>query len=207
MKLTVGCHKGGVGKTTSAVLLALQLARLGPVLLIDGDRQGSATTWARMAGDDWPELATVVPWQEPLSELIADHLRGIHPQMGHVVIDTGPGDPVRLRAALEESDTAVIPVGSRRGDVVQLRETVETVEKVAAHHPLAWGVLLTMVRLSTRASRQAPAAITRDDFPLLSTVVPQSAALADAFGTVPARFYAYADVLREITEETTDGDA
>ncbi|MCD2191672.1 ParA family protein, partial [Actinomycetospora soli] len=206
MRITVGCHKGGVGKTTTAVMLALQLARTGPTLLIDGDRQGSATTWRNLAGDQWPATLPVRPWRDPLPELIAHETRDLHPGLSHVVIDTGPGDPVRLTAALEQSDVALIPVGSRRGDVVQLRETVQTVEKAAAGHALSWGVLLTMVRLSTRAARQAPDAITRDDFPLLSTVVPQSAAIADAFGTVPSRFYAYADVLREITdEETTDG--
>lgn len=192
MILTVGCHKGGVGKTTTAVLLALQLARHGPTVLVDGDRQGSASTWHRMAGSDWPESLTVVPWSDPLRLPPGD--------LAQVVIDTGPGDPTRLRAALEVSDTALIPVGSRRADVVQLRETVATVEDVAARRPLTWGVLLTMVRLSTRAARQAPEAIERDDYPLMRTVVPHSAAIADMFGTVPPRFYAYADVLGEITE-------
>lgn len=197
MRLTVGCHKGGVGKTTTAVMLALQLAQDGPTILVDADRQGSASTWWRMAGDQWPAALAVVPWRDPMT--LPPAWDG---QSGHVVIDTGPGDPERLRAALALSDTAVIPIGSRRGDVVQLRETVRTVEEVGQTRELAWGVLLTMVRLSTRAARDAPAVITRDDYPLLRTVVPQSAAIADAFGTVPGRFYAYRDVLAEITEET-----
>ena len=43
MILTVGNTKGGTGKTTMAVQLAITLARSGrDVLLVDGDTQGSA---------------------------------------------------------------------------------------------------------------------------------------------------------------------
>src|SRR3954447_10438359 len=112
MRLTVGALKGGTGKTTTAVLVALQLAEDGtPTILVDRDHQGSATTWRRMAGDAWPEHLSVEPW--------ADSLPIPRFWGGHVIADTGPGDPVRLRTALEHCDTALVPIGSRRGDVVQ----------------------------------------------------------------------------------------
>jgi chromosome partitioning protein len=38
--------KGGVGKTTTAVHLATMLARTERTLLIDGDPQASAASWA-----------------------------------------------------------------------------------------------------------------------------------------------------------------
>ena len=44
--------KGGVGKTTTAVHLATMLARTSKTLLIDGDPQASAASWAAWRRDN-----------------------------------------------------------------------------------------------------------------------------------------------------------
>ena len=55
MRITVGNLKGGSAKTTSAVHLALGLARDGRTLLVDADpEQPQSHEWAETAGDDWP---------------------------------------------------------------------------------------------------------------------------------------------------------
>src|SRR3954453_20027461 len=107
--IAVGAHKGGTGKTTTSVLLAALLARRGPTVLIDADRQGSASTWWRLAErhQDWPASLTLEPWRDPMT---------LPPMaMANAVIDTGPGDPERCRAAMRLADTVVVPIGARGG--------------------------------------------------------------------------------------------
>lgn len=43
--ITVSLQKGGVGKTSVAVSLAVELAKFGKTLIIDADPQGNTTTW------------------------------------------------------------------------------------------------------------------------------------------------------------------
>lgn len=57
MRLTVGHLKGGTGKTTTAVHLALGLARQGRTLLVDADPdQDGALAWSQEAAD-WRQIA------------------------------------------------------------------------------------------------------------------------------------------------------
>jgi cellulose biosynthesis protein BcsQ len=60
MIVTVGNTKGGVGKTTLAIQLALARALAGRDVLVDGDRQGSAqmAITIRAACLDWPVSST-----------------------------------------------------------------------------------------------------------------------------------------------------
>jgi len=57
--ITMALQKGGVGKTSTSVALATELAKHGKTLLIDADPQGNATTW--IAGNNLQyELADVL---------------------------------------------------------------------------------------------------------------------------------------------------
>jgi cellulose biosynthesis protein BcsQ len=205
MRIVVGAHKGGTAKTTTAIALATLLAEDGPTVLVDGDHQQHATTWHRQAeqrGDVWPEGLSVASWRDPFT---------LPPsELAHVVVDTGPGDPERLRAALALADVAVVPIGCTAADAVQIGATMVDVDRAAEKRPeLMVGVLLTKVRTGTieavgsRDGRDLSVAdqLRAADVPVLDCTIPYSfAQIGRAFGTVPSWrvLSPYRDVLSEL---------
>src|SRR3954471_24650901 len=98
MKICVGNLKGGVGKTMTAVHVALGLSRTGRTLLVDADpEQPQSYEWSATA-EDWPlDRLTVVPIAT------RDLAKRVAPMVGdyeHVVFDVGPKNPALLRQAM-----------------------------------------------------------------------------------------------------------
>ena len=120
--------------------------------------------------------------------------------MSHTVVDTGPGDTERLGQALRLADTVIVPSGARGADVAQLQITMTEVEKVATERSLVYGVLMTFVRLRTGNAHRAPESIDRDGLPRYDTMITLREELVDAWGTVPPRPGAYADLMAELDE-------
>ncbi len=185
MVVTAVSTKGGTGKTTTVMLLALAAAQAGHrVLVVDGDPQASAMRWAELAGE-LPGV-TVVPM--PSTRIDKDLPRA---GAGHdvVLIDTPPGygDRRVIESALRAAHLAVVPMAPRYADLGRLVPTLD----LSAHCGTPAVLLLCMVT-RTRSARELVEVCRSDEVQVnvLETVVPATTRIADAFGerTVPGPF-------------------
>ena len=86
MRIAVVNLTGGVGKTTTAVHLAVGLARRAPTVLADSDPQGSASRWDQLA--ETLPCRTVSYPKSDLTIRLPELMGGAT----HLVIET-PGEP------------------------------------------------------------------------------------------------------------------
>ena len=116
MILVVGNTKGGVGKTTLAINLAIARALAGrDVLLVDGDEQGTATSFTELRTEQLGQAGyTAVSLH---GAAIRTQTRQLAPKYNDIVIDVGGRDTGSLRAALTVADTLLIPVQPRSFDL------------------------------------------------------------------------------------------
>ncbi len=185
MIVTVGNTKGGVSKTTLAVQLALARALAGrDVLVVDGDRQGSAQMAIAVRAEvgRTPGLACV---QYPDGAMLRAQVQRQRAKCDDVVIDAGGRDSTALRAALILSDRLIVPFLPRSVDVWALADIAALVDEADAVRDglQVWAVLNAADPGTSGDNGEAAAAVA--DFPrlaLLDAPVRRRKAFANALG-------------------------
>ena len=132
MILTVGNTKGGVGKTTLAVQIAISRALAGrEVWLIDGDRQGTAVAAiaARADAGREPGIACAQYADGPALRAQVQQQRG---KWDDIIIDAGGRDSTALRAALVLSDVLLVPFAPRSYDVWALEDMAALIDEAGS---------------------------------------------------------------------------
>ena len=182
--ITVGSTKGGVGKSTLALNIAIARALAGrDVWLIDADRQGTASTALAIRGEagKLPAIATAhyADGGQLRTQLL--HQRG---KFQDIVIDAGGRDSTALRAALVLSDLVLVPFQPRSIDVWAVADIAALIEEARAMRDgLQALAVLNMADTAGTDNEDAAAALA--DYPAinyLATPIRRRKSIANAAG-------------------------
>ena len=124
MNIALTNSKGGVGKSTLAVHLAVWWQEQGArVALVDADAQGSSSVWLHEAS---PEIA-IHRLQTP--DEILERVPKLQTQFEHLIID-GPGGLSEVtRAILLVADFALLPCGPSALDLRSVHKAIQVVKQ------------------------------------------------------------------------------
>jgi chromosome partitioning protein len=135
MIVTVGNTKGGVGKTTLALNIAIARALQGrDIWLIDGDRQGTAQTAITIRAEA-RRLPAIACAQYPDGSALRNQVLQTGKKFDDVIIDAGGRDSTALRAAMALSDTLVVPFAPRSLDVWALADISTLIAEIRSIRP------------------------------------------------------------------------
>ena len=134
MILLVGGEKGGTGKTTVVTnLAAMRDKETSDVLLIDTDKQGSASAWASVR-DENKDVKRVACVQK-FGSSIGKEIRSLSEKYSDILIDAGGQNSQELRASMVVADKMYIPIQAGQFDVWTLGLMDQLVSQVKILNP------------------------------------------------------------------------
>lgn len=151
--ITIAQQKGGAGKTTLAVNLAVAFAKQNQrVAILDTDPQGSLGRWFMtrrdLMGDPGLEFATASAWG------VGYECEKLSKSNDIVIIDTPPKVDSDLKPALREADLILVPVGSSHVDLWATDGVVDLAVRVGKRCV----IVLNRVKSGTRLAEEVASA-------------------------------------------------
>ena len=122
--VAVVSDKGGSGKSTASINLAVQASKTAPTLVVDTDPQASVAVWAKLRPAELVGPKCVASTAHKLPQLLA---AARHARFRWTLIDTAPGEPPAARVAVESADLVLIPI---KPDIFNFAAILKTVAMV-----------------------------------------------------------------------------
>ncbi len=141
--------KGGSGKTTSALLLACEIANARPVTIIDADPRQAVTRWASLPNK--PKRLTVVTNHS--EKTILDEIEEAAARDPFVIIDL-EGTASRLTSyAISQADLVVIPMKEQQQDAMAAIDIIAEIHRdmKAVRRDIAYAVLFTQTKVVAKS--------------------------------------------------------
>ena len=141
--------KGGSGKTTSALLLACELAHSKPVTVIDADPRHPISTWANLAGV--PSQLTII--KNESEKTILDEIETASTKTPFVIIDL-EGTASRLMSyAISQADLVVIPIKEQQQDALAALDVIKEIHRdmKAVRRNIPFSILITQSKVIAKS--------------------------------------------------------
>jgi chromosome partitioning protein len=179
--------KGGAGKTTSALLLAGELAdRGGSVAIIDADPERWISQWGALPGK--PKNITIL--SDVSEDTIVDLVEDAANEYQFVIIDLEGTASLMVANAIGMSDLVIIPTQGASMDAKGASKTIKLIRNQArlAKREIPYAVLLTRVSaaVASRSLRNVRDQLDLAGVDVLTTSIVERAAYRDVldFGGV-----------------------
>lgn len=174
--------KGGAGKTTSALLLATQLAEKGSeVTIVDADPERWITQWGQRSG----KLDRVSIISDVTEETILDVIDTAAGQTPFVIVDLEGTANMLVGLAVSLSDLVIIPIQGSSMDARGGAKTVNLVKRQerVTGRPIPYAVLLTRTSaaVTSRAMRNVQEQLAKNGIDVFATSIVERAAYRDMF--------------------------
>ena len=133
MIILIGGEKGGTGKSTIATnLAAMQAIQGNDVLLVDTDKQATATYWAITRDEN--ESLIRVPCVRKTGGKIHRELADMRMKFKVIIIDAGGQDSVELRSAMLGADKFYVPIRPSQFDAWTLENINQMLEDARVYN-------------------------------------------------------------------------
>ena len=174
--------KGGAGKTTSALLLASELASKGAqVAIIDADPERWISQWGRLQG----KPANIVIISDVTEDTIVDQIESAAAAAQFVIVDLEGTASLMVASAIGMSDLVVIPTQGASMDAKGAAKTIKLIrnQERMARRPILHSVLLTRTSaaVTSRSLRNVRDQLDKAEINVFQTSIVERAAYRDIF--------------------------